>query len=108
MSAKFPTKRPLHFPPHRRYVAFQVLDPSLSYTVQFYIQSRNKSSQRPHMYVRQGEQGLDLESVSGYGLWIQTLDPDYFQNVTGTSLSMSKDISVVKKIIKIRSLSSEI
>ena len=31
--------------------------------------------------------------VSGYGLWFPTPDPDYFQNLMGTSLS--KDTSVI-------------
>ena len=38
--------------------------------------------------------GLDSEFESGYGLRIRTLDPDYFQTLTGTS--SSKDTSVIK------------
>ena len=52
---------------------------------------KNRSSQRPSD-VRQGECGLDPESVSEHGL--QTPYPNSFQNLTGTSLS--KDTSVIK------------
>ena len=37
-------------------------------------------------YIRQGECGLEPESVSGYRLRIRTVDPDYFRNLTGNSL----------------------
>ena len=56
-------------------------------------------------YVRQGD-GLDTESVSGYGLRIRTLDPDYFQNLTGDFLV--KGYICDKIFMKIRSLYPEI
>ena len=40
---------------------------------------RNIQEQSQTAYDRQGEYGLDPESISGYGLWIRTSDLDYFQ-----------------------------
>jgi len=44
-------------------------------------------------YVHQGY-GLDLKSVSRYGLQIRTPDSNYFQNVMGTSLSKDTSLHV--------------
>ena len=38
-------------------------------------------------FTKENIYALDPVSVSRYGLQIRTLDPDYFQNLTGTSLS---------------------
>ena len=71
------------------------------------IASLLQQEQSETAYVRQEEYGLDPKSHypdrdSGF----LSPDPDYFHNLTGTSLS--KDTSVIKFLKKIRSLSPEI